>query len=77
MGIAGCFDDLYGLLVILICFGTKACDDIRRDRTIRNDFPNSIYFIHLPVQSGSDRILEMMNRGYTFDWYMDKVNRIR
>ncbi|MEL6256274.1 MAG: MiaB/RimO family radical SAM methylthiotransferase, partial [Bacteroidota bacterium] len=40
-------------------------------------YDNICNYIHLPVQSGSDRILEMMNRGYTFDWYMDKVNRIR
>lgn len=40
-------------------------------------YDNICNYIHLPVQSGSDRILEMMNRGYTFDWYMDKVKRIR
>ena len=35
--------------------------------------------IHLPVQSGSNRILEMMNRGYTREWYLDRmaaINRI-
>jgi tRNA-2-methylthio-N6-dimethylallyladenosine synthase len=33
--------------------------------------------IHLPVQSGSTRILEMMNRGYSREWYLQKVERIR
>ena len=33
--------------------------------------------IHLPVQSGSTRILQMMNRTYTREWYLSKVNRIR
>jgi tRNA-2-methylthio-N6-dimethylallyladenosine synthase len=33
--------------------------------------------IHLPVQSGSTRILQMMNRTYTREWYMAKIDRIR
>ena len=33
--------------------------------------------IHLPVQSGSTRILQMMNRTYTREWYKAKVDRIR
>ena len=33
--------------------------------------------IHLPVQSGSSRILQLMNRTYTREWYIAKVNRIR
>ncbi len=33
--------------------------------------------IHLPVQSGSNRILELMNREYTREWYMDRVNAIK
>ena len=38
---------------------------------------NICKYIHLPVQSGSSRILEMMNRGYTREWYVGKINRIR
>ena len=33
--------------------------------------------IHLPVQSGSDRILKLMNRKYSREWYMDRVSAIR
>ena len=33
--------------------------------------------IHLPVQSGSTRILQLMNRTYTREWYMNKINRVR
>jgi tRNA-2-methylthio-N6-dimethylallyladenosine synthase len=32
--------------------------------------------IHLPAQSGSSRILKLMNREYTREWYMDRVNAI-
>jgi tRNA-2-methylthio-N6-dimethylallyladenosine synthase len=33
--------------------------------------------IHLPVQSGSSRILKLMNREYTREWYIDRINAIR
>ena len=41
------------------------------------DVPNVCRHIHLPVQSGSDRILKLMNRKYTREWYMDRVHAIR
>ena len=40
-------------------------------------YENICNYIHLPVQSGSTRILQMMNRTYTREWYIAKVNRIR
>lgn len=39
--------------------------------------PNVCRHIHLPVQSGSSRILELMNRKYTCEWYLDRVAAIR
>ena len=40
-------------------------------------YDNICNYIHLPVQSGSDRILDVMNRGYTSDWYREKIAMIR
>ena len=49
------------------------------DETLRviAEMPNVCKHIHLPVQSGSDRILKLMNRKYTREWYMDRVSAIR
>ena len=49
------------------------------DETLRviAEMPNVCKHIHLPVQSGRDRILKLMNRKYTREWYMDRVQAIR
>ena len=39
-------------------------------------YKNICNYIHLPVQSGSSSILKKMNRGYTHEWYMDRINAI-
>ena len=46
-------------------------------RQVIAEMPNVCKHIHLPVQSGSDRILKLMNRKYTREWYMDRVAAIR
>ncbi len=40
-------------------------------------YPNLCRHIHLPVQSGSSRILNLMNRKYTREWYLDRIATIR
>jgi len=39
--------------------------------------PNICKYIHLPVQSGNSDILEKMNRGYSREWYLERIARIR
>ena len=49
------------------------------DETLRviAEEPNVCRHIHLPVQSGSNRILKLMNRKYTREWYLERVAAIR
>lgn len=40
-------------------------------------YDNICKYIHLPIQSGSTRILQLMNRTYTREWYLKKIDRIK
>jgi tRNA-2-methylthio-N6-dimethylallyladenosine synthase len=40
-------------------------------------YENICKYVHLPVQSGSSRVLELMNRGYTREWYLNRIDAIR
>lgn len=40
-------------------------------------YENICKYIHLPVQSGNSNVLERMNRGYSREWYMERINTIR
>ena len=61
-----------------IRFSTSHPKDMS-DETLRviAEEPNVCRHIHLPVQSGSDRILKLMNRKYTREWYLGRVAAIR
>lgn len=61
-----------------IRFSTSHPKDMS-DETLRviAEMPNVCKHIHLPVQSGSSRILKLMNRKYTREWYLDRVAAIR
>jgi tRNA-2-methylthio-N6-dimethylallyladenosine synthase len=49
-------------------------DDVLRSMA---KYPNICRHIHLPVQSGSSRILKLMNRNYTREWYIERIQAIR
>ncbi len=64
--------------LLRVRFSTSHPKDITDDvlHTIVK-YENICNYIHLPVQSGSTRILQLMNRTYTREWYMGKVDRIK
>jgi tRNA-2-methylthio-N6-dimethylallyladenosine synthase len=64
--------------LLRVRFSTSHPKDITDDvlHTIAK-YENICNYIHLPVQSGSSRILQLMNRTYTREWYIGKVERIR
>ncbi len=59
-------------------FSTSHPKDMQDDvlHTIAK-YENICNYIHLPVQSGNSRILELMNRGYTREWYLNRIKAIR
>jgi tRNA-2-methylthio-N6-dimethylallyladenosine synthase len=64
--------------LLRVRFSTSHPKDITDEvlHTMEN-YENICRYIHLPVQSGSTRVLQLMNRTYTREWYMAKVDRIR
>jgi tRNA-2-methylthio-N6-dimethylallyladenosine synthase len=44
---------------------------------IMKKYENICNYIHLPAQSGNSRVLEVMNRGYTREWYLNRIKAIR
>ena len=61
-----------------IRFTTSHPKDMSNDTLhVIAECPNVCRHIHLPVQSGSNRILGLMNRKYTREWYLDRVAAIR
>jgi len=64
--------------LLRVRFSTSHPKDITDDvlHTIAR-YENICKYIHLPVQSGSTRVLQLMNRTYTKEWYLAKVDRIR
>lgn len=63
---------------LLVRFSTSHPKDITDEVLFTMaKYDNICKYIHLPVQSGSNRILQMMNRTYTREWYKAKVDRIK
>ncbi|WP_283016287.1 tRNA (N6-isopentenyl adenosine(37)-C2)-methylthiotransferase MiaB [Panacibacter microcysteis] len=64
--------------LLRVRFSTSHPKDITEEvlRTMAK-YENICNYIHLPVQSGSTRILQLMNRTYTREWYMAKVKQIK
>ncbi|HMJ48890.1 MAG TPA: tRNA (N6-isopentenyl adenosine(37)-C2)-methylthiotransferase MiaB [Ferruginibacter sp.] len=64
--------------LLRVRFSTSHPKDITDDVLfVIKQYDNICNYIHLPVQSGSTRVLQMMNRTYSREWYLAKVKRIR
>ncbi|AWV98692.1 tRNA (N6-isopentenyl adenosine(37)-C2)-methylthiotransferase MiaB [Arcticibacterium luteifluviistationis] len=64
--------------LLRVRFSTSHPKDITDEvlHTIKK-YENVCNYIHLPAQSGSNRILELMNRTYTREWYINRIDKIR
>jgi tRNA-2-methylthio-N6-dimethylallyladenosine synthase len=77
------FPELLGKAALLnplmrIRFSTSHPKDISDELLQKmTEYQNICKHIHLPVQSGSSRILKLMNREYTREWYIDRIRAIR
>ena len=61
-----------------IRFSTSHPKDITDDVLhVIKKYENICNYIHLPAQSGNNRILKLMNRTYTREWYLNKIKSIR
>jgi tRNA-2-methylthio-N6-dimethylallyladenosine synthase len=64
--------------LLRVRFSTSHPKDITDDVLFAiKKYENICNYIHLPVQSGSSRVLQLMNRTYSREWYIAKVDRIR
>jgi len=64
--------------LLRVRFSTSHPKDITRDVLLAmTKYKNICRYIHLPVQSGNNRILQLMNRTYTREWYKAKVDEIK
>lgn len=64
--------------LLRVRFSTSHPKDITDDVLFAiRDHENICNYIHLPVQSGNSRVLQLMNRTYSREWYLSKVDRIR
>lgn len=78
-GFAGLLEKVAQIDPLLrVRFSTSHPKDLSDELLIRiAQYPNICRHIHLPAQSGSTRILKLMNRDYTREWYMDRISAIR
>jgi tRNA-2-methylthio-N6-dimethylallyladenosine synthase len=64
--------------LLRVRFSTSHPKDMTDDvLEVMSKYTNICKYIHLPVQSGNSRVLELMNRTYDREWYMEKINSIR